>query len=284
MERVPSPHARPVRLLRRRHDRDAGTHAVRSSTARRWSRRSPRCATFRAADRDVLSLPGPQISPGAARAGAPRPRGRSGGGGVVISTGTDTLEELAMLCALTYGGEDARSVHRRQPAASRAGADGPANLLDAVSLAAAPAAAGSAYGRVRRRYPRRTDRAQVDPPARRAVRVAGRRTVSADRRGSRVAARPPIRPAPVTRPALPPRRHPHRHARRRRSPLAAPRGPPTRLVMSAFGAGHVTPGMLARSGSRSSDPGRAHRRPSAARCCTPPTALRDPSAICGPAA
>ena len=48
---------------------------------------------------NVLSLPGPQITQ-AARAAAGHARGRRvarAGEGVVVTTGTDTLEELAML-------------------------------------------------------------------------------------------------------------------------------------------------------------------------------------------
>ena len=66
----------------------------------------------------------------------------SRGDGVVITTGTDTLEELAMLCAMTYGGEAPIVFTGANRPASAPGADGPANLLDAVALAASPDAAG----------------------------------------------------------------------------------------------------------------------------------------------
>jgi L-asparaginase len=64
-----------------------------------------------------------------------------GGEGVVITTGTDTLEELAMLCALLYGGSAPIVLTGANRPGSSPGADGPANLLDAVAAAASPASA-----------------------------------------------------------------------------------------------------------------------------------------------
>jgi L-asparaginase len=92
---------------------------------------------------NVLALPGPQISLAqaltvSARAGEVA----TGGEGTVVTTGTDTLEELAVLTALTYGGEAPIVFTGANRPASRPGADGPANLLDAVALAGAADAAG----------------------------------------------------------------------------------------------------------------------------------------------
>jgi L-asparaginase len=64
------------------------------------------------------------------------------GEGVVITTGTDTMEELAVLCALLHAADPPIVLTGANRPASRPGADGPANLLDAVLLAGAPAAAG----------------------------------------------------------------------------------------------------------------------------------------------
>lgn len=64
------------------------------------------------------------------------------GEGVVVTTGTDTLEELAVLCAMVYGGDAPIVLTGASRPGSKPGADGSANLLDAVSLAAAPSARG----------------------------------------------------------------------------------------------------------------------------------------------
>jgi L-asparaginase len=67
------------------------------------------------------------------------------GNGVVIATGTDTLEEVAVLCALGYGAPPAQApivITGANRPASAPGADGPANLIDAVAVAGAERAAG----------------------------------------------------------------------------------------------------------------------------------------------
>ncbi len=66
----------------------------------------------------------------------------AGGEGVVITTGTDTLEEIAVLCALLHGDEAPIVVTGANRPGSSPGADGQANLLDAVALAGSEAAAG----------------------------------------------------------------------------------------------------------------------------------------------
>jgi L-asparaginase len=62
------------------------------------------------------------------------------GEGVVITTGTDTLEELAVLCALLHGSPAPIVLTGANRPGSSPGADGPANLLDAVAVAGAAVA------------------------------------------------------------------------------------------------------------------------------------------------
>ncbi len=64
------------------------------------------------------------------------------GEGVVLTTGTDTMEEVAALCGLMYGGDAPIVITGANRPGSAPGADGPANLLDAIVLARAPAAEG----------------------------------------------------------------------------------------------------------------------------------------------
>lgn len=137
--------ARPVRLLAAGGTISMqGEHAVPTLDAAGLVSAIPELERFPRLDAEnVLGLPGPQISLDQglelvrqAVAAASR------GDGVVITTGTDTLEELAMLCAMTHAGEAPIVLTGANRPASAPGADGPANLLDAVALAASPAAAG----------------------------------------------------------------------------------------------------------------------------------------------
>jgi L-asparaginase len=62
--------------------------------------------------------------------------------GVVVTHGTDTLEETAMLCDVIHDSDAPIVFTGAIRAASAPGADGPANLVDAVSVARSAEAAG----------------------------------------------------------------------------------------------------------------------------------------------
>jgi L-asparaginase len=91
----------------------------------------------------VVNLPSAHLSPAdqlkisrAARDAARR------GHGVVVTHGTDSLEETAMLCDVIHDAEAPIVFTGAIRPASAPGADGPANLVDAISVAQSEPAAG----------------------------------------------------------------------------------------------------------------------------------------------
>ena len=103
-----SAQARPVRLLAAGGTISMqGEHAVPTLDAAGLVAAIPELGRFSGADRrERPRAAGPQIT---LEQGLPLVRqavqAAAGGDGVVITTGTDTLEELAMLCALQHDGE-----------------------------------------------------------------------------------------------------------------------------------------------------------------------------------
>ncbi|MBV9942440.1 MAG: asparaginase [Solirubrobacterales bacterium] len=136
--------SRPVRLLAAGGTiAMLGERAVPALDASALVEQLPQVAGFHLEAESVLSLPSAHLTLAdgldlARRADAAAARGE----GVVLTTGTDTMEEVAMVCALTYGGEAPIVITGANRPGSAPGADGPANLLDAIILARAPAAAG----------------------------------------------------------------------------------------------------------------------------------------------
>lgn len=139
----PSP-ARPVRVLAAGGTiAMRGEQAVPALDASGLVEQLPQVAGFRLEAESVLSLPSTHLSLDDALGLARRAgQAAASGEGVVLTTGTDTMEEVAMVCALTYAGEAPIVITGANRPGSAPGADGPANLLDAIILARAPAAAG----------------------------------------------------------------------------------------------------------------------------------------------
>lgn len=91
----------------------------------------------------VLHSPGPHLALAEAfELGRRASLLASDGAGVVITTGTDTLEEVAVLCAFLHDADAPIVLTGASRPATSAGADGPANLIDAVAVAGSAAADG----------------------------------------------------------------------------------------------------------------------------------------------
>ena len=120
-----------------------GERAVPALDAGELVEQLPQVAGFHLEAETVLSVPSTHLTLTDALDLARRAcAAAAGGAGVVLTTGTDTMEEVAVLCGLMYGGDAPIVITGANRPGSAPGADGPANLLDAIILARAPAAAG----------------------------------------------------------------------------------------------------------------------------------------------
>jgi L-asparaginase len=133
------PQSRPVRLIG-----VGGTIAMRGERAvpavdaAALVAEIPQLKEFEALQAETaFGVPGTHLSLRQALEVAQRACSAAGEGeGVVLTTGTDTLEELAVLCALLHDGAAPIVLTGANRPGSNPGADGPANLLDAVAVAA----------------------------------------------------------------------------------------------------------------------------------------------------
>jgi len=120
-----------------------GERAVPALDAGELVEQLPQVAGFHLEAETVLSVPSTHLTLTDALDLARRAcAAAAGNAGVVLTTGTDTMEEVAVLCGLMYGGDAPIVITGANRPGSAPGADGPANLLDAIILARAPAAAG----------------------------------------------------------------------------------------------------------------------------------------------
>lgn len=88
----------------------------------------------------VFDSPGPHLQLAQALELARRASSLAGqGAGVVITTGTDTLEEVAVLSAFMHDAAAPIVLTGASRPATNPGADGPANLLDAIAVAGSDA-------------------------------------------------------------------------------------------------------------------------------------------------
>ncbi len=143
----------------------------------------------------LTTLPSVQFTPAEALAVCRRAvEVAASGTPVVVTHGTDLLEEVAFLCDLMYGGEAPIVFTGAMRTASMPDPDGPANLRDAVAVATSPAAMGLGAlvgfaGEVHAaRFVRKADSTDLDafesPQGGPIGRVAGGR-VQVDRRPAR---------------------------------------------------------------------------------------------------
>ena len=201
--------------------------------------------------RGLLELPGAHLSAADALAIARAAVAEAADGrGVVITHGTDTLEETAVLCDVLHGGLEPIVLTGAIRPSSAPGADGPANLLDAVTVAGAARChnlgavvvfAGEIHAARAVRKVASLSPAAFGSPGRGPLGTVAEGRV-------RVTAAPPRRPAPLPLPEVLPARVPivptylgDDGAGLR----AALRDGADAIVFVAFGAGHVSPPVLA---------------------------------------
>jgi L-asparaginase len=167
--------------------------------------------------------------------------------GVVVTHGTDTLEETAMLCDVIHDAEAPIVFTGAIRTATAAGADGPANIMDAVSVAASEHAAGMGVlvvfgGEIHHaRCARKTDTTSLVAFSSPQTGPLGRVTEGHASIWSRVPRNPPLDPQEIDRRVLIIPTVSGDDGSLARAALAAE---PDGVVIGTLGAGHLAPALL----------------------------------------
>jgi L-asparaginase len=170
------------------------------------------------------------------------------GTGVVVTHGTDTLEETAMLCDILHDAEAPIVFTGAIRAASAPGADGPANLLDAVSVAASAEAAGMGVlvcfgGEIHHaRGARKTDTVSLVAFSSAQTGLLGRVTEGHPIIWSRIPRNPPLDPPNLDKTVLIVPTAAGDDGTLARAALSTN---PDGVVIGTLGAGHLSPPVLA---------------------------------------
>jgi len=167
--------------------------------------------------------------------------------GVVVTHGTDVLEETAMLCDLLHDAEAPIVFTGAIRAASAPGADGPANLVDAVSVASSEDAAGMGVlvvfgGEIHHaRCARKTDTTSLTAFSSPQTGPVGRVTEGHPTLWSRLPRNPPLDPPNLEKRVL---IVPTTSGDDGSLARAALQTEPDGVVIGTLGAGHLAPPLL----------------------------------------
>ncbi len=167
--------------------------------------------------------------------------------GVVVTHGTDALEETAMLCDVIHDAEAPIVFTGAIRPASAPGADGPANLLDAVSVAASRESAGMGVlvvfgGEIHHaRCARKTDTTSLTAFSSPQTGPVGRVTEGHPTLWSRIPRNPPLDPPDLDRRVLV---IPTGAGDDGTLARAALETDPDGVVIATLGAGHLAPELM----------------------------------------